>query len=75
MRFTEENKYHNDSRYVDLWIKFVSNPCPFFIQLYHVTSVNQTSCIHDYVCTLSACIRQRAVMSLWISTDICEPRE
>lgn len=24
MKFTEEEKYHNDSRYVDLWIKFVS---------------------------------------------------
>lgn len=22
-RFTEENKYYNDPRYVDLWIKFV----------------------------------------------------
>lgn len=24
-RFTEEKKYHNDPRYVDLWIKFVKN--------------------------------------------------
>lgn len=24
MKFTEEKKYHNDTRYVDLWIKFVS---------------------------------------------------
>lgn len=31
MKFTEEKKYHNDSRYVNLWIKFVSaflfSPC------------------------------------------------
>ncbi|CDQ68608.1 mitotic checkpoint serine/threonine-protein kinase BUB1 beta [Oncorhynchus mykiss] len=25
MCFTEENKYHNDSRYVDLWIKFAES--------------------------------------------------
>lgn len=25
MRFTEENKYHNDVRYVDLWIKFAEH--------------------------------------------------
>lgn len=23
MKFTDEKKYHNDSRYVDFWIKFV----------------------------------------------------
>lgn len=24
MKFTEDTKYHNDSRYVDLWVKYVS---------------------------------------------------
>ncbi|XP_067100029.1 mitotic checkpoint serine/threonine-protein kinase BUB1 beta [Osmerus mordax] len=33
MRFTKENKYHNDVRYVDLWIKFAEN-CPEPLDVY-----------------------------------------
>ncbi|KAM6968698.1 mitotic checkpoint serine/threonine-protein kinase BUB1 beta [Tautogolabrus adspersus] len=32
-RFTEEKKYHNDPRYVDLWIKFAEN-CPEPLDIY-----------------------------------------
>lgn len=32
-RFTEEKLYHNDSRYVDLWIKFAKN-CPEPLEIY-----------------------------------------
>ncbi|KAJ0062653.1 hypothetical protein NL108_004269 [Boleophthalmus pectinirostris] len=32
-RFTEEKKYHNDPRYVDLWIKFAKN-CPEPLDIY-----------------------------------------
>ncbi|XP_041810365.1 mitotic checkpoint serine/threonine-protein kinase BUB1 beta [Chelmon rostratus] len=32
-RFTEEKKYHNDPRYVELWIKFADN-CPEPLDIY-----------------------------------------
>ncbi|XP_041827039.1 mitotic checkpoint serine/threonine-protein kinase BUB1 beta [Melanotaenia boesemani] len=32
-RFTEEKKYHNDPRYVELWIKFAEN-CPEPLDIY-----------------------------------------
>ncbi|KAM9355999.1 mitotic checkpoint serine/threonine-protein kinase BUB1 beta isoform 2-T2 [Pholidichthys leucotaenia] len=32
-KFTEEKKYHNDPRYVDLWIKFAEN-CPEPLDIY-----------------------------------------
>ncbi|XP_030298975.1 mitotic checkpoint serine/threonine-protein kinase BUB1 beta isoform X2 [Sparus aurata] len=32
-RFTDEKKYHNDPRYVDLWIKFAEN-CPEPLDIY-----------------------------------------
>ncbi|KAF7202025.1 mitotic checkpoint serine/threonine-protein kinase BUB1 beta [Nothobranchius furzeri] len=32
-RFTEESMYHNDPRYVDLWIKFAEN-CPEPLEVY-----------------------------------------
>lgn len=31
--FTEEKKYHNDTRYIDLWIKFAEN-CPEPLEIY-----------------------------------------
>ncbi|XP_017331082.2 mitotic checkpoint serine/threonine-protein kinase BUB1 beta [Ictalurus punctatus] len=33
MKFTEEKKYHNDSRYVNLWIKFTES-CPDPLDVY-----------------------------------------
>ncbi|XP_029937770.1 mitotic checkpoint serine/threonine-protein kinase BUB1 beta [Myripristis murdjan] len=46
-RFTEEQKYHNDPRYVDLWIKFAEN-CPEPLDTYRymqakAIGVTQTS--------------------------------
>ncbi|XP_075874429.1 mitotic checkpoint serine/threonine-protein kinase BUB1 beta [Nelusetta ayraudi] len=33
-KFTDEKKYHNDPRYVDLWIKFAGN-CPEPLEIYN----------------------------------------
>ncbi|XP_047466403.1 mitotic checkpoint serine/threonine-protein kinase BUB1 beta [Mugil cephalus] len=46
-RFTEEEKYHSDPRYVDLWIKFAEN-CPEPLDIYRYmqaqgVGVTQTS--------------------------------
>lgn len=44
MKFTEEKKYYNDSRYIDLWIKFVS------VILIQQQSLSHTSVVIIYLC-------------------------
>lgn len=76
-KFTEEKKYHNDPRYVDLWIKFVWVFYFYFYESARVAVLTQKfSWFLFYFFTLCVClIRQRPARSPWTFTTTWKPRE
>lgn len=71
-RFTEEQKYHNDPRYVDLWIKFVSGLIVYFINIVYCFG---TLIIITFAICLLCLIRRRTAQSPWTLTGTCRPKE
>lgn len=71
-RFTEEKKYHNDPRYVELWIKFV---CVIFLPLTNFAILTNKCCKKLHLSCVFRVIRQRPARSPWTFTGTCKRRE